>query len=43
MKEHSTGTTGAYIRDATTPEDSTACSGGASIDAHISEATEQLS
>ena len=40
---NTTGTAVAHVGDATTPEDSAASSRGASIDAHIVEAREQLS
>ena len=40
---NTTGTAGAHIGNNTTPEDSNASNGGASIGAHVSEATEQLS
>ena len=38
-----TGTTGVYVGDATTPEDSIAPGGGSSIGAHVLEATKQPS
>ena len=40
---NATDITGAHIVDVTTPEDSTAPSGGASIGAHVSKVTKQLS
>ena len=40
---NTTGTTGIHIGDAITPEDSATFSGGASISAHVLEATEQVS
>ena len=43
-KDSNTGTTaGAHVGDTTPPEESTATSRGASIDAHVSETNEQLS
>ena len=40
---NATDTAEAHVKDVTTPEDSTAHSGGSSIGAHVSEVTRQLS